>query len=154
MNNRRVPKKKSADNIDRTSLSNPIFTEDDWRDFNRGIELFNAGNFWHAHEAWEQVWRRHHEDSRLFIQGLIQMAAAYHLMIEKRRYSGAISNFNKALRNLRLFEPTFFNLSVAEYVRAIERAKEEIRRLQNGEVTQIDQTLLPVISFPKENARD
>ena len=96
----RLPRKRSVEDVDRTKLTEPTFTDEDWEDFNRGIQLFNAGKFWHAHEAWEQVWRRHHEESRLFIQGLIQMAAAFHLMIEKRRLTGALSNFEKAFNQL------------------------------------------------------
>jgi predicted metal-dependent hydrolase len=80
MNQSRSLGRKSVDEIDPTKLRELTFTNQDWEDFNRGIQLFNAGKFWHAHEAWEQVWRRHHEDSRLFMQGLIQMAAAFHLL--------------------------------------------------------------------------
>lgn len=44
-----------------------------WR---RGIELFNAGRWWEAHEALEAVWRRAPEAERGHWQGLIQAAAA------------------------------------------------------------------------------
>jgi uncharacterized protein len=42
----------------------------------KGIELFNASQFWHAHEEWELVWKSETGESRRFIQGLIQTAAA------------------------------------------------------------------------------
>ena len=147
MKDRQFPKKRSGEEIDRTKLEEPVSTDEDWNDFNRGIRLFNEGKFWHAHEAWEQVWRKHREDSRLFIQGLIQMAAAFHLMIEKRRYSGAMSNFDKALMRLRLFEPTFLDLPVSNYIKVIELAKDEIRRLEKSVATEIDQTVIPVMAF-------
>src|SRR2546430_6058218 len=43
----------------------------------RGIELFNRGLYWEAHEAWEEAWTpdRHGPD-RGFYKGLIQVAAA------------------------------------------------------------------------------
>src|SRR3989304_4535536 len=116
-------RKKTFSEIDPTKLRELTLTEEDWDDFDRGIGLFNEGKFWHAHEAWEQVWRRHPEDSRLFIQGLILMAAGFHLLLEKRKYSGAASNFDKALARLKLFEPTFLSLPVSDYIRAIERVK-------------------------------
>ena len=146
MDQSRFPSKRKADDVDRTKLTEPVFTEEDWRDFNRGIELFNERKFWHAHEAWEQVWRRHREDSRLFIQGLIQMAAGFHLMIEKKRYTGAVSNFNKALPRLRLFEPKFLDLPVTSYIEAIERAKEEIQLLETGNIKEIDAGIAPIIA--------
>lgn len=44
----------------------------------RGIELFNAGQFFEAHEAWEEVWLAEREPEKTFLQGLIQIAAAFH----------------------------------------------------------------------------
>jgi len=141
--------RKTVNKIDPTKLRELTFTNEDWEDFNRGIELFNAGKFWHAHEAWEQVWRRHHEDSRLFIQGLIQMAAAFHLLFDKKRYKGALSNLNKALSRLQLFGQTFFDLPVSNYIKSIEKAKDEIQRVQNGEAETIDPSVVPIIALLK-----
>lgn len=48
-------------------------------EYRYGADLFNAGFFWEAHEAWEGVWKsaRGREDVQaLFVQGLIQVAAA------------------------------------------------------------------------------
>jgi predicted metal-dependent hydrolase len=42
-----------------------------------GIKLFNDGHFWHAHEAWEDVWKATEDPSlRLYFKGIIQTAAA------------------------------------------------------------------------------
>ncbi len=42
-----------------------------------GIDLFNQGQFWHAHEAWEEAWKAEHDPQRrLFFKGIIQTAAA------------------------------------------------------------------------------
>jgi hypothetical protein len=147
MTQSRLHGKKTVSEVDPAKLRELTLTEEDWQDFNRGIGLFNERKFWHAHEAWEQFWRRHLEDSRLFIQGLIQMAAGFHLLIEKQRYSGAKSNFNKALARLRLFEPTFLNLPVTSFIEAIERAKDEIQRLEKSTGAMVDRTVVPVIAY-------
>ena len=44
--------------------------------YREGIDLFNRGQFWHAHEAWEARWLSSSGQPRQFIQGLIQVAAA------------------------------------------------------------------------------
>lgn len=46
-----------------------------WR---RGLALFEAGEFWEAHEAWEELWQATHKQScaGLVLRGLIQAAAA------------------------------------------------------------------------------
>lgn len=41
-----------------------------------GSRLFNAGKFYEAHEAWEDVWRPMHGAERDFFRGLIQFAVA------------------------------------------------------------------------------
>lgn len=46
--------------------------------FQRGVELFNSGEFFHAHELWEDLWLDETEPEKSFLQGLIQAAAAFH----------------------------------------------------------------------------
>src|SRR5438445_1859074 len=42
----------------------------------RGIELFNRGEFWEAHEAWEGAWMPHREEPHSdFYKALVQVAA-------------------------------------------------------------------------------
>lgn len=40
-----------------------------------GIALFNDGQHWHAHEAWEHLWLELEGDDKRFVQGLIMAAA-------------------------------------------------------------------------------
>lgn len=54
---------------------------DEWRaneGFLFGVDLYNAGYLWEAHEAWEELWHaaRADELQRECLQGLIQCAAA------------------------------------------------------------------------------
>jgi hypothetical protein len=44
--------------------------------FAKGLEEFRAGRFFEAHEAWELLWKDSMGDDRVFLQGLIQLAAA------------------------------------------------------------------------------
>ena len=46
--------------------------------FERGISLFNARQFFEAHEVWEELWLAEPEPGKTFLQGLIQLAAAFH----------------------------------------------------------------------------
>lgn len=43
-----------------------------------GIRLFNAQKFFEAHEALEVVWLKAQGDRKIFLHGLIQVAAAFH----------------------------------------------------------------------------
>lgn len=46
--------------------------------FERGVALFNARKFFEAHEAWEELWLVESEPEKSFLQGMIQLAAAFH----------------------------------------------------------------------------
>ena len=39
-----------------------------------GVLFFNAGDYFEAHEVWEDLWAESHGDERRFYQGLIQAA--------------------------------------------------------------------------------
>ena len=44
----------------------------------KGIEHFNKGRYFDAHEVWEEIWLRSTGDTRLFYQMLIQAAVSLH----------------------------------------------------------------------------
>ena len=58
-----------------------------------GATLFDAGKFWHAHEAWEDLWndlkrRRASDHEILLVQGMIQTAAL--LLHHQRKNIGGV----------------------------------------------------------------
>ena len=64
-----------------------------------GVDLFNSARFWDAHEAWERAWLQASGDNRLFLQGLIQLAAAYH-HVQRGTFRGGVRLFDAALEKL------------------------------------------------------
>lgn len=68
--------------------------------YDEGVRLFNEGRYWHAHEAWEDIWLDSSGPARLVLQSLIQMAAAlYH--VERDNPGGATRLFTAAEEKLR-----------------------------------------------------
>src|SRR5262245_10910029 len=64
-----------------------------------GINFFNSGRYFEAHEVWEDLWRETSGDLRLFYQGLIQTAVGlYHL--SRGNLIGARAQLSKALPKL------------------------------------------------------
>ena len=43
-----------------------------------GLQAFNSAHFYDAHEHWEEVWLETPNPEKRFLQGLIQIAAAFH----------------------------------------------------------------------------
>jgi predicted metal-dependent hydrolase len=46
--------------------------------FEEGLAHFNAKKFFEAHEFWEEIWLVETEPEKTFLQGLIQITAAFH----------------------------------------------------------------------------
>jgi predicted metal-dependent hydrolase len=46
--------------------------------YRQGLEAFNSSRFFEAHELWEDAWRETQGPDKPFLQGLIQVAAAFH----------------------------------------------------------------------------
>jgi hypothetical protein len=66
-----------------------------------GVDLFNLQFFWEAHETWEPLWHGagHRSGPGLFIQGLIQVAAAF-LLARTDRPRAVPRLLERAERNL------------------------------------------------------
>jgi predicted metal-dependent hydrolase len=70
--------------------------------FTEGVERFNSRRFWDAHESWEELWLDAGSDLDQFLQGLIQIAAAYH-HVQRGTIRGAVRLFDAGLRRLEPF---------------------------------------------------
>lgn len=92
-----------------------------------GIELFNAHKFWHAHEAWEEHWLKAEGEPKTFLQGLIQLAAAYH-HVQRGTFRGGVRLFDSSLRRLSAFPEGYAGVDRAEAVRVAQEHRERIAR--------------------------
>ena len=81
----------------------------------RGVALFNGLRYWHAHEAWETLWRAADDEERDFYQGLIMVAAGL-LHLQRRNARGALNKLSEGLAKLRRYEPAHRGLVVSELV--------------------------------------
>lgn len=72
------PPEPEGHHHDAHSLGDPIGSPAFLRGFRFGIDLFNHGYYWEAHEAWEAQWLPlpPGDDTREQLQGLIQASAA------------------------------------------------------------------------------
>jgi uncharacterized protein len=65
----------------------------------RGRVAFNRGDYFCAHELWEEVWHGLIGDERILVQGLIQIAAGFH-HLQHHRPRPAESLLRKGLEKL------------------------------------------------------
>jgi predicted metal-dependent hydrolase len=86
----------------------------------RGVELFNAGLYWEAHEAWEEAWMpdRKGPDGG-FYKGLIQVAAGcLHYGRHNRR--GTVNKWRSGAAYLRPYLPRHRGVELAPLVRQVD----------------------------------
>lgn len=92
-----------------------------WAD---GAALFNAGEYWEAHEAWEPLWLRSAGLERRLLAGVILLAAALHKAHRMENPRGGRRNYDKALAHLGHLPERYEGLEVrrleAEVARALE----------------------------------
>ena len=92
-----------------------------------GVSLFNAHRFWHAHEAWETIWLASENPHKQFLQGLIQLAAAYH-HVQRGTFRGGVRLFDAALKKLADFPDGYAGVGRAGVVEAASRHRRMIAR--------------------------
>ena len=80
-----------------------------------GIEHFNAGRFWHAHEDWEDLWKSLKPDAeqKLIdgVQGIIQIAAML-LNHQRKKARGVVNLWGKASAKLDPVMDGLFGLDI------------------------------------------
>jgi len=77
--------------------------------FARGTEQFNRRQFFESHETWEEVWLRAPEPDKTFLQGIIQVAAAFH-HYTRGNCAGAESLMRAGLNKLEKFQEGYRGL--------------------------------------------
>jgi uncharacterized protein len=106
----------------RTPALEPLEVE---RLFRTAVALFNGARYWHAHEAWETLWRSAPEEERDFYQGLIQVAAGL-LHLQRRNMRGARNKLAEGLEKLRRYEPAHQGIFVNELIGEGRRLLEDL----------------------------
>jgi predicted metal-dependent hydrolase len=93
--------------------------------FRRGVALFNGVRYWHAHEAWETLWRAAPDQERDFYQGLIQLAAGL-LHLQRRNRRGARNKLSEGVAKLKPYQPAHGGIFVNELTGRAERVLEDL----------------------------
>lgn len=90
-----------------------------------GVQQYNDGYFFEAHETLEDLWYVCPLPARTFLQGVIQLAAAF-VHLSRREYPGTIRLLAASLSKLEQFPPTYLGVDVAGLVPDVRRAREEL----------------------------
>src|SRR5438046_10262542 len=100
-----------------------------------GVDLFNRGLYWEAHEAWEHEWvpDRKGPDAG-FYKGLIQVAAGcLHYTRHNRR--GAVNKWRSGAGYLRAYPPAHRRLALGALITAVDALLAAMEAVDGPELT-------------------
>jgi uncharacterized protein len=117
------------------------------RIFREAVALFNGVRYWHAHEAWETLWRAAPDEDRDFYQGLIQVAAGL-LHLQRRNMRGARNKLREGLARLRPYQPAHHGIFVSELI------GKSGRLLDDLDAGYLPYLIPPVIRFTETDTPD
>lgn len=109
----------------------------------RGIEEFNAGQYFEQHETLELVWRAELRPVRELYRGVLQIGVACY-QIERGNARGARKLIDRAVKWLQPFRPACQGIDVERLLTDTARLRAELERV---EVTHIDRRFFPHVQL-------
>jgi uncharacterized protein len=112
----------------------------------RGLELFNQGAYFEAHEELELAWRAEHAPVRELYRGVLQVAVAY-LHIQRGNYRGAVKMFLRSRTWLAPFSGRCCGIDLDGLRRDYYRVEAELLHLGPEQLQWLDRSLMKPIQY-------
>jgi uncharacterized protein len=110
-----------------------------------GLRLFNAGQYFEAHEALEDAWNAEHGKVRDLYRGILQIAVTY-LHITRGNYNGALKVHGRSQKWMRDWPELCRGIQVGQLRRDAQAVIDEVKRLGLERIGEFDRSLLkPVL---------
>ena len=106
----------------------------------KGIDLFNEGKYWLAHEALEEAWKEETGTVRNLYQGVLQAGVIY-LQIERENFIGALKMYERCKNWLWPWPKECRGLAIGILKSDIDAAVNEVKRLGIDRIGEFDKSL-------------
>ncbi len=103
----------------------------------RGIELFDAQKYWHAHEALEEAWLEEDGPIRHLYRGILQGGVVY-LHAQRGNYRGVMKVYARCRRWLDPFPARCRGIDVEQLRKDLRSLFQEARRLGPERLDELD----------------
>jgi uncharacterized protein len=91
-----------------------------------GIDYFNRGMFFECHEVLEEAWLEAAGEQKKFLQGLIQVAVAFH-HLGRKNLAGAGRLLAAGMEKLSAFAPRHEGVDIGRLLADLEPWRERVR---------------------------
>lgn len=112
----------------------------------KGIDLFNRREFYEAHEAWEEGWIDELSDSRVLLQGLIQIAAGF-FKLQCAAPIGTVKLLALGLAKLRPFVGHSLGVDLEALLPEVDRWHAQAKQLVAENRADFDPSTFPKIGY-------
>jgi hypothetical protein len=112
----------------------------------KGVLLFNHHLFFEVHEVLEAQWTKETGEEKRFLQGLIQIAVAFH-HLGNHNLRGALSLLQNGMEKIAPHQPAFLGIELHDFLAALEACHKELLRLGPEERGQFQAEWIPRMCF-------
>ena len=116
-----------------------------------GLRLFNAGEYFEAHEALEDAWNAEKGQVRELYRGILQIAVVY-LHVTRGNYNGALKVYGRSQRWIKDWPDICRGIYVGELRKDAEAVINEVQRLGMEKISESDLSLLKPVKWDERQA--
>ena len=110
--------------------------------FIEGLHYYRSGEYFEAHESWEELWSNYYLPDRRFIQGLIQLSVSF-VHLENDNLKGAKSLLNKCIEKFLDFKGMQRGINVDDLIGQINQVNQAYDNLISS--NEFDWKIIPKI---------
>ncbi|MEZ4297143.1 MAG: DUF309 domain-containing protein [Polyangiaceae bacterium] len=114
--------------------------------FDEGLAAYEAGEYYDAHEKWEELWNdEDNDDHRRFLQALIQITSAVHKLVNDVEPRGSLRLLDRALEKTEGLPDPHGGIALTALRKGVLRFRKEAERALAEGLKTLDLTLVPPI---------
>lgn len=117
----------------------------------RGLELFNHGEYFEAHELLEAAWNQEPAPGKELYRAILQVAVAY-LQIERRNYNGAVKMFWRTRQWIDPLPDECRGVDIARLRQDAQAVYTALVGLGKEKIGSFDRSLLKPVRYRQENS--
>ena len=114
-----------------------------------GLDLFNQGEYFEAHELLEEAWRAEPGPVRELYRGILQISVAYYHLV-RGNYTGASKMFLRSRAWLRPFPNRCRGIDLAGFRQDYNQVEEQLHQLGPDRIRHFDRSLLKPIHYKEQ----
>lgn len=112
----------------------------------KGMELFNQGEYWLAHEELEIAWIEETSALRELYRAILQTGVVY-LHVTRANYNGAVKVYLRVQKWIRPWPENCRGIQIGQLRRDLEAVITEVKRLGPDRLADFDHSLLKPVHW-------